>query len=85
MSLLCWVSSLTFEVHKRWPVAPLSIVKPFQIAFSLQVYCIPLGGMCIRQPFTIGGSGSTYIYGYVDATYKEKMNVKECLEFTANG
>ncbi|ESN96099.1 hypothetical protein HELRODRAFT_155984 [Helobdella robusta] len=49
-----------------------------------QVYCIPLGGMCIRQPVTIGGSGSTYIYGYVDATYKEKMSVKECQEFVAN-
>jgi 20S proteasome subunit beta 1 len=49
-----------------------------------QVYCIPLGGMCIRQPFTIGGSGSTYIYGYVDATYKPEMTVEDCLEFTKN-
>ena len=51
----------------------------------MQVYCIPLGGMCIQQPFTIGGSGSTYIYGYVDATYKENMTKDECLEFTKNG
>jgi len=49
-----------------------------------QVYCIPLGGMCIRQPVAIGGSGSTYIYGYVDSMYKDKMTKQECLEFTKN-
>ena len=38
----------------------------------------------MRQPFSIGGSGSTYVYGYVDATYKEGMTDKQCLEFTAN-
>lgn len=49
-----------------------------------QVYSIPLGGMCIRQPFTIGGSGSTYVYGYVDANFKEGMTKEECMEFTKN-
>jgi len=49
-----------------------------------QVYSVPIGGMCVRQPFSIGGSGSTYVYGYVDATYKEGMTDKQCLEFTAN-
>lgn len=52
---------------------------------SLQVYCIPLGGMCIRQPLTIGGSGSTYIYGFCDAAYKDNMTRQECLEFTEKG
>ncbi|KAK2191091.1 hypothetical protein NP493_61g00000 [Ridgeia piscesae] len=46
-----------------------------------QVYSIPLGGMCIRQPVTIGGSGSTYLYGHVDATFKENMTKEECLKF----
>ncbi|EDO42345.1 predicted protein [Nematostella vectensis] len=46
-----------------------------------QVYSIPLGGMCIRQPFTIGGSGSTYIYGHCDATYKSGMSKEECFNF----
>jgi len=49
-----------------------------------QVYTVPIGGMCVRQPFSIGGSGSTYVYGYVDAAYKEGMSDKQCLEFTAN-
>jgi 20S proteasome subunit beta 1 len=49
-----------------------------------QVYSIPLGGMCVRQPFAIGGSGSTYIYGYVDANFKEGMTKEECMQFCAN-
>lgn len=49
-----------------------------------QVYSIPLGGMCVRQPFSIGGSGSTYVYGYVDATFKENMTKEQCLDFCTN-
>uniref|UniRef100_A0A8D1TZ27 Proteasome 20S subunit beta 9 n=1 Tax=Sus scrofa TaxID=9823 RepID=A0A8D1TZ27_PIG len=43
-----------------------------------------MGGMLIRQPFAIGGSGSTYIYGYVDAAYKPGMSPEECRRFTTN-
>ncbi|KAG7219334.1 hypothetical protein INR49_003452 [Caranx melampygus] len=49
-----------------------------------QVYVVSLGGMLISQPVTIGGSGSTYIYGYVDAKYKPNMSKDECLQFATN-
>ena len=49
-----------------------------------QVYSVPIGGTCIRQPFSIGGSGSTYIYGYVDSAFKEGMTRDECIEFVRN-
>ena len=53
---------------------------------------MPIGGMCVRQPMTIGGSGSSYLYGMMDHTYRvsntniteltetfqEKMPQKEC-------
>uniref|UniRef100_A0A8C5ZJ78 Proteasome subunit beta type-6 n=1 Tax=Marmota marmota marmota TaxID=9994 RepID=A0A8C5ZJ78_MARMA len=42
-----------------------------------QVYSVPMGGMTVRQSFAIGGSGSSYIYGYVDATYREGMTKEE--------
>lgn len=51
----------------------------------LQVYVVALGGMLVRQPVTIGGSGSTFIYGYVDAKYKPNMSRDECLQFATNG
>jgi 20S proteasome subunit beta 1 len=46
-----------------------------------QVYSITLGGTMVRQPFAIGGSGSTYIYGYCDATYRKGMDREACIEF----
>ncbi|EEC08539.1 20S proteasome, regulatory subunit beta, putative [Ixodes scapularis] len=49
-----------------------------------QVYVIPLGGMMLRQPVAMGGSGSTYVYGYVDAHFKKGMTKEECLEFVTN-
>ncbi|KAJ3159750.1 Proteasome subunit beta type-1 [Geranomyces michiganensis] len=48
------------------------------------VYTIPLGGSIHKQPFSIGGSGSTYIYGYCDAAYKEGMTKEEAITFTKN-
>ncbi|KAG9392049.1 Proteasome, subunit alpha/beta [Carpediemonas membranifera] len=45
------------------------------------VYSIPLGGSVVEQPFSIGGSGSTYIYGYCDAHYRPGMSKEECIEF----
>lgn len=49
-----------------------------------QVYAVPLGGGLVRQPFTIGGSGSTFIYGYCDATFKDNMTREECIQFVKN-
>lgn len=56
-------------------------VSPFPLP---QVYGT-LGGTLTRQPFAIGGSGSTYIYGYVDAAYKHGMSPEECRRFTTEG
>ncbi|XP_017776868.1 PREDICTED: proteasome subunit beta type-6 [Nicrophorus vespilloides] len=49
-----------------------------------QVYSIPIGGMCVRQAVSIGGSGSSYVYGYVDANFKEGMKKEECVDFVTN-
>lgn len=42
-----------------------------------QLYSIPLGGSRFRVPFTAGGSGSSYISGLIDATYKKDMTADE--------
>jgi len=46
-----------------------------------EVYAIPLGGTCVKVPFAVGGSGSTYIYGHVDEQYKPGMTKQECIDF----
>jgi 20S proteasome subunit beta 1 len=48
-----------------------------------QVYSIPLGGALIERPFAIGGSGSTYIYGFCDAYFKPGFTREQCEEFVA--
>ncbi|XP_029932323.1 proteasome subunit beta type-6 [Myripristis murdjan] len=48
-----------------------------------QVYSVPIGGMLVRQPVSIGGSGSTYIYGFMDSNYKPGLSRDQCLELTA--
>ncbi|XP_034413376.1 proteasome subunit beta type-6 isoform X2 [Cyclopterus lumpus] len=48
-----------------------------------QVYCVPIGGMLVRQPVSVGGSGSSYIYGFMDSNYKPNMTKDQCLELTA--
>jgi 20S proteasome subunit beta 1 len=50
-----------------------------------EVYSVPLGGSLHQQPFAIGGSGSTFIYGFCDAEYKEKMTRDECISFVSRG
>lgn len=46
-----------------------------------QVYSIPLGGSLHKGSYAIGGSGSTYIYGYCDANWREGMEEKDAVEF----
>ncbi|CAO3646270.1 unnamed protein product [Cunninghamella blakesleeana] len=48
------------------------------------VYNVPLGGSLHKQPFAIGGSGSTYIYGYCDSVWKDDMTKEEAVTFVKN-
>lgn len=41
------------------------------------VYGIPLGGTMLRLPFATGGSGSSYLYGFLDQAWKQNMTHKE--------
>ncbi len=39
-----------------------------------QVYSVNLGGATLLRNYALGGSGSAFIYGYLDANYKEGMS-----------
>ena len=39
----------------------------------------------MRQSCAIGGSGSSYIYGYVDSNFRPNMTKEECLAFVKTG
>lgn len=49
------------------------------------VWNVPLGGGVFKQPWAIGGSGSAYIYGFCDSTWKEGFSREQTLEFVRNG
>jgi len=70
--------------HQRDDVSAGIIVAGWDAREGGQVYSIPLGGMCVRQPITIGGSGSTFLYGHCDNEYKKGMSKEECVKFVAN-
>ena len=39
-----------------------------------QVYGCPIGGTLVQENWTTDGSGSTYIWGYLDATFRHASN-----------
>lgn len=77
------VQRICYE-HKDKLMAGIICAGYDEVKKDGSVYNIPLGGACIEQPYSIGGSGSTYIYGYCDANYKEGMNEAECRAFVKN-
>jgi 20S proteasome subunit beta 1 len=50
-----------------------------------QVYSCPLGGLLVRQAVSLGGSGSTYIWGYLDDNFRPNMTKQECFDFVLKG
>lgn len=48
------------------------------------VYNIPLGGSLHRAPYAIGGSGSTYIFGYCDSQWRPSMTAAQAELFVTN-
>jgi 20S proteasome subunit beta 1 len=45
-----------------------------------KIYSIPLGGMIFQEPYTIGGSGSSYIYGFMESRFKPDMNKNDAVK-----
>ncbi|CAL8465244.1 g4779 [Coccomyxa elongata] len=45
-----------------------------------QIYGIPISGTLVQQEWTTDGSGSTYIWGYLDSAYREGMSRAEAEE-----
>ncbi|KAJ2014834.1 Proteasome subunit beta type-1, partial [Coemansia sp. S680] len=60
------------------------IVAGWDARDGASVYEIPLGGSIHRQTFAIGGSGSTYIYGYCDKLFRVGMTKEQCVDFVKN-
>ena len=42
-----------------------------------QIFGVPIGGALVPQPWATDGSGSTYIWGYLDAHYRDGLTRAE--------
>lgn len=50
-----------------------------------QVYACPIGGTISAQQWTTDGSGSTYIWGYLDAAYRKDFTQQQAENFVKEG
>lgn len=71
--------------HSLSTPAALERCETLGVPSVCQVYSVPIGGMMARQPVAVGGSGSSYIYGFVDSNYKPGLTKEQCLELAAAG
>jgi len=74
----------SFCYHNKDALSAGIIVAGWDKEAGPSVYNVPLGGGMFKQPWAIGGSGSTYVWGYCDATYREGWGRDETVEFVKN-
>ncbi|XP_034477841.1 proteasome subunit beta type-6-like [Drosophila innubila] len=73
-------AALTFRNHiyrNRSSKITSVIVAGWDKRKGGQVYSVPVSGLCIREPFSVAGSGSTYIQGFVTSQYYPGMPLDE--------
>ncbi|XP_050959588.1 proteasome subunit beta type-9-like [Labeo rohita] len=83
--LVCSAATLVKNISYKYKeeLSAHLIVAGWDRRAGGQVYAT-LNGLLTRQPFAVGGSGSFYIYGFVDAEYRSDMTRQECQEFVIN-
>eukprot|EP00002_Diphylleia_rotans_P016225 TRINITY_DN3156_c0_g1_i1.p1 TRINITY_DN3156_c0_g1~~TRINITY_DN3156_c0_g1_i1.p1 ORF type:complete len:236 (+),score=56.19 TRINITY_DN3156_c0_g1_i1:67-774(+) len=57
------------------------IVAGYDKRNGASIYNISLGGAVVEQPLAAGGSGSTYIFGFLDSNYRPDFTREECEKF----
>ena len=50
-----------------------------------KLYSLPIGGGIIECNYSLGGSGSGFIYGFVDANFKLNFSLEEAKKFMLTG
>ena len=58
-----------------------SLVAGWDAEEGGQVFGIPIGGTMIPEKWAIDGSGSTYIWGYMDSEFRDDFTREQAQEF----
>lgn len=67
----------------RWLLAKL-IIAGYDSTGMGTVFSVDLGGTMTKSEWALGGSGSSFIYGYCDANWRQDMTLREGLAFVRN-
>lgn len=63
----CW---LQMNYQNKDALMGAMIVAGYDKHEGGQVYGVPIGGTVVREPWAVDGSGSTYIWGYMDNDFR---------------
>ncbi len=77
--IVCLIKCL----HK--PLQSRGVTFSFVNVLALYRYSYVLGRNATQSALHHRGSGSTYIYGYLDAKFKPDMSLEEAMQFSKNG
>ncbi|KAI7841475.1 hypothetical protein COHA_004869 [Chlorella ohadii] len=64
-----------------WAVA--NMVKEMNYQYKHLVYGCPIGGTIVREQWATDGSGSTFLWGFLDSEYKEGMSRQQAEDLVA--
>ena len=65
----------------KWNISAGIIVAGYDNINGGSVYSIPSGGSCVKLDYAIGGSGSIFLYSYMDSNFRRDMTKDECIDF----
>jgi 20S proteasome subunit beta 1 len=65
----------------RFQISAGILVVGYDAINGGQVYSVPLGGALLSLDYAMGGSGSTYLYGWADQNFKKGMTRDQALNF----
>jgi len=73
-----------FQYEYKQNLSAALIVCGYDNIDGPQIYSVGMGGSTVRMPFCLSGSGSAFIYGYVDTNFRLNMTKQEALELVKN-
>ena len=69
---------------RRFEISAGIIVAGFDKVHGGSVFNILVGGSSVKLDYAMGGSGSTYIYAWMDQNYKPGLTRDQCLSVAKN-
>ena len=67
--------------NKNMNLMAAMIVAGWDETTGGQVFSLPIGGTMVPVSWAVDGSGSTFIWGFIDSEYKHNMTREEAEDF----